>query len=240
MDGLHRAAYNLKVLMFLLLLLSTPISANNNVTLGILVFPPHSRLDELTNKCMGRFITITEKILAEYDINVDAICAPPIRIYRLLEHADVDITINIKSTKALPKDIVFVETPFSTLSLDLYSHKNAQSTKSIAAIRGFSYHGFRTKLTEQGYEFFDLPTSISAIQLFLKKRTSHLISYRSPVDYYVAEKNLKIEDDVTVLPLVTVPTYYGISGRSPHLEKIQAAFDDYASKHQLKFFDEVY
>ena len=222
-----------------MLLLSTPISAIDKVTLGILVFPPHSRLDELTNKCVGRFITITEKILAEYAIDVDVICAPPIRIYRLLENADVDITINIKSTKALPKDIVFVETPFSTLTLDLYSHKNAQSINSIAAIRGFSYHGFRTKLTEQGYEFFDLPTSISAIQLFLKKRTNHLISYRSPVDYYIQEKNLKIEDGVAVLPLITVPTYYGISGQSRHREKLKAAFDDYASKHQLSFFDEV-
>ncbi|MFT6990583.1 MAG: hypothetical protein ACJASL_002561, partial [Paraglaciecola sp.] len=53
--------------------------------------------------------------------------------------------------------------------------------KTVAAIRGFSYHGFRTKLTTQGYDFFDLPTSISAIQLFLKKRSSHLISYRSPM-----------------------------------------------------------
>jgi polar amino acid transport system substrate-binding protein len=226
----------MKTLMFLLLLLSTSISAKVNVTLGILVFPPHSRLDEVTNECVGRFISITEKILAEYAINLDVVCAPPIRIYRLLEHADVDFVINIKSTKALPKDIVFVDTPFNTLSLSLYTRKNSQSEKSIAAIRGFGYHGFRTKLTAQGYEFIDLPTSISAIRLFLKKRTNHLISYRSPVDYYVQEKKLNIKEGVSVLPLIEVPTYYGISAQSPHLEKLHAAFDDYASKHQLTFF----
>jgi hypothetical protein len=49
------------------------------------------------------------------------------------------------------------------LKLDLYTHKNAQAVKSVAAIRGFDYHGFRTKLTTQGFEIFDLPTSISAI-----------------------------------------------------------------------------
>jgi polar amino acid transport system substrate-binding protein len=226
--------------MFLLLFLSTSISAGNKVTFGILVFPPHSKLDELTNKCVGPFITITEKILAEYDINVDVVCAPPIRIYRLLENGDVDFTINIKSTKGLPKDIIFVDTPFSTLKLDLYTHNNANSMKSIAAIRGFGYQGFRTKLMAQGYEFFDLPTSTSAIQLFLKKRSSHLISYRSPVDYYIGEKKLNIKDGVSVLPLITVPTYYGIAGQSPHLEKLQAAFNDYASKQQFKFFDEVH
>jgi hypothetical protein len=139
----------------------------------------------------------------------------------------------------LPKDIVFIDTPFSTLNLDLYTHKNAQSLKSVAAIRGFGYHGFRTKLMAQGYEFFDLPTSISAIQLFLKKRSSHLISYRSPVEYYIQQKKLNIKDGVSVLPLLDVPTYYSISGQSPHLVKLKAAFDDYASKHQIRFFDQL-
>jgi polar amino acid transport system substrate-binding protein len=236
---MHRGAYGVKKLIFLFLFLCTPISAKESVTLGILVFPPHSRIDELTNECVGAFITITEKILAEYAINVDAVCAPPIRIYRMLENADVDFTINIKSTTALPKDIVFVDIPFSTLNLDLYSHKNAQSIKSVAAIRGFSYDGFRTKLLAQGYEFFDLPTSISAIQLFLKKRTNHLISYRAPVDYYIQEKKLNIKDSISILPLIDVPTYYGISSKSPHLEKLKAALDDYATKYQLTFFDQV-
>ncbi|MFT6990584.1 MAG: polar amino acid transport system substrate-binding protein [Paraglaciecola sp.] len=68
---------------------------------------------------MGRFISITKKVLAEYDINVDVVCAPPVRIYRFLKSTDVDFTINIKSTQALPKDIVFVDTPFNTLNLDL-------------------------------------------------------------------------------------------------------------------------
>ena len=216
-----------------------PICARKNVTLGTLVFPPYSKLDPATNQCVGRFISITKKILAEYDINVDVVCAPPIRIYRFLKNADVDFTINIKSTQALPKDIVFVDTPFNNLSLDLYYHKDTQSIKSVAAIRGFSYHGFRTKLTAQGYEFFDLPTSISAIQLFLKKRSSHLISYRSPMKYYIEEKKLNINKDVSVLPLTDVPTYYAISGDSPHLNKLKSAFDDYASKHQLTFFDEL-
>jgi polar amino acid transport system substrate-binding protein len=206
--------------------------------MGILVFPPHSRIDEISGECVGRFIARTKKILAEYAIGVDVICAPPIRIYRMLENADLDFTINIKSTKALPNDIVFVDTPFSTLQLDLYTHKNVQSMKSVAAIRGFSYHGFRTKLMREGYEFFDLPTSISAIQLFLKKRTNHLISYRAPVDYYIEEKKLKIKDGVDVLPLIEVPTYYAISGQSPHIGKLKAAFNDYASKHHLRFFDQ--
>ena len=194
-------------MFMLLLLLSMSISARESVTLGTLVFPPHARIDELTNKCVGGFVTITKKILADYNLDVDVVCAPPIRIYRLLASADVDFTINIKSTKALPLDIVFVETPFSMLNLEFYTHKNTQAIKTVAAIRGFGYHGFRTKLIEEGYEFFDLPTSTAAIQLFLKKRSSHLISYRSPVESYITDKKLKIKGEMSTLPLIDVPTY---------------------------------
>lgn len=229
----------MKILIFLFLVLSTSISARQNVTLGIVVFPPHSKLDEVSNECVGSFVTITRRILAEYVIDIDVVCAPPIRIYRLLESADVDFTINVKSTKALPRNVVFVHTPFNTLKLDFYTHKSTEFNKSVAAIRGFSYHGFKASLTEQGFEFFDLPNSISAVQLFLKKRTRHLISYRSRVEYYMDEKKLNIKDDVTVAHLVDVHTYYAISGQSPHLKKLKVAFDDFASKHQLMFFEEV-
>lgn len=177
--------------MFLLSLLSTPVIANESVTLGTLVFPPHTLIDEQINECVGDFISITKKILSEYDINVDVVCSPSVRVYRLLKNADINFTINVKSTKALPKDIIFVDTPFGTLNLELYAHNSVDSTKSVAAIRGFSYHDYRNKLKLQGYEFIDLPTSISAIQLFLKKRSSHLIFYRSPVDYYIQEKKIK-------------------------------------------------
>ena len=209
------------------------------VTLGILEFPPHSRIDEVTNECLGGFISITEQILAEYDLAVDVICAPPIRIYRMLNNGEVDFTINIKSTEALPKDVIFVETPLSTLKLELYSNNSIKSMRSIAAIRGFGYHGFRTTLIEQGYDFIDLPTSISAIKLFLKERSSHLISYRSPVDYYIKEKQLNINSDTSTKLLTTVPTYYAISAQSLHNKKLKSAFDDYASKHSLLFFDQV-
>jgi polar amino acid transport system substrate-binding protein len=110
----------------------------------------------------------------------------------------------------LPKDIVFIGTPFNTLTLDFYSHKNTQSIKIIAAIRGFSYHGFRTKLTALGYEFFDLPNSISAIQLFLIKRSGHLISYRAPVQYLIEKNKLSMKDDVPVLPLANINIYYAM------------------------------
>ncbi|PKG93226.1 hypothetical protein CXF95_26965 [Paraglaciecola sp. MB-3u-78] len=67
------------------------------------------------------------------------------------------------------------------MNLDFYAHKKAEFTRSVAAIRGFSYHGFRKRLMAQGYEFFELPNSISAIQLFKKKRTSDLFLIFPPL-----------------------------------------------------------
>jgi polar amino acid transport system substrate-binding protein len=232
-------AHTVKILLTLLIFLSTTLHARDKVTLGILVFPPYSIHDEVTQKCIGKFIGVSEKILAEYSIDLDVVCAPPIRIYKLLEQAGIDFTINIKSTEALPDDLIFVETPFQTLHLDLYTHKTLTSTKGVAAIRGFGYQGYRNKMTAEGYTFFDLPTSISAIEVFLKKRSRYLISYRSPVDYYIDEKKLNINDEMSVLPLVNVTTHYGISAQSPHLGKIKFALDDYAAKHQLQFFEQV-
>jgi polar amino acid transport system substrate-binding protein len=228
-----------KVLLVLFIFISSALQAGNKVTLGLLVFPPESRLDEITQECMGHYLDVSKKILAEYSIEIDVICAPPIRIYKLLENADIDFTINIKSTEALPDDLVFVETPFKTLYLDLYTHKKLPSIKGVAAIRGFSYHGYRRKMLADGYTFIDLPTSISAIQVFLKKRSRHLITYRSQVNFYAKEKKLNIKNTLSVLPLINVTNHYGISAQSPHLAKIKFALDDYAAKHHLQFFEQV-
>ena len=239
MNSFKRRAFNVKIVIFIFIVLSTQVSAKKNVTLGIPVFPPYSVIDELANQCVGDFISVTKKILADSGFTVDVVCAPPTRIYRALKSAEIDFIINVKSTKSLPKDIVFVDTPFNILSLNLYAHKNAQTIASIAAIDGFSYHGFRTKYTEQGYEFLNMPTSISAIQLFLKGQSSHLISYRSPFEYHIQDKKIELKDEVSILPLLDVPTFYGISAQSPHLEKLKTILEEYASMHQLSLFGQA-
>lgn len=86
-------------------------------------------------------------------------------------------TINIKSTKALANLVEFSKTPFRKLVLNLYSHSDAKNFSTISAVRGFDYQGYREKYAKEGVEFIDLPSTISAIRVFIKRRSNHLLSY---------------------------------------------------------------
>jgi polar amino acid transport system substrate-binding protein len=229
---------NLKVILLFLsfLLFHAATTASNKPVFGVLLFPPSVFIDEETGICMGEVISLTRKILDEQSIPIDIICAPPSRLYRMLENEQIDFTMNIKSTKSLPDDIVFIETPYSTLQLNQYSHINREAEKYVAATRGFDYQGYRDVLTEKKYNFIDLPNSISAIQVFLKKRSAHLLSFKRPFDFYIKDKQLKISDTIITTTLFAVPTFYGINNASPHLDKLSMAFNHYADKHDVKYF----
>jgi hypothetical protein len=229
----------LKTLSVFLLLFSCALNAENKITLGVVLFPPDSVLDISTKECVGDFIEITRQVLLEYSINIDTVCAPPIRIYRFLKNGDVDFTINIKSTKAMPKNMVFTEIPFHTLNLNLYAHQSAKEQKNVAVIRGFGYHGYRDKLVGEGFKVIELPTSVASLEVFLKKRSSHLLAYQSPVNYYLHMNKVDLGEYITVTPLLDIPTYYAISGSSPHLEKLLGAFNHYATKHRLENFQQA-
>ena len=222
--------------LLLLLFFSSALLGSERATLGVILFPPNVLIDEVTGECRGHGIQTTREILAEYSIEIDVICAPPVRIYRLLENAEIDFTINIKSTKGLPEDVTFIDKPYRILQLKLYSHLDRKNGKDVAAVRGFDYQGFRNKLIQQEYRFFDLPNSISSIQVFLKKRIPHLISYGGPYGYYIRDKKLKVSDAITSTHLYSVPTHYTITNKSPHLKALIAAFDLYADTYQVEYF----
>lgn len=207
--------------------------------MGVLLFPPYAMLDEETSECIGQVIAITNKVLAEYGLNADAACSNPSHIYQLMADGDIDFTINIKQTSSLAKSTIFIDTPFRQLQLNMYSHNEWAHRKDIAGIRGFTYQGQRANLTTNGYTFYDMPTSISAIQLFLKKQSAHLLSYASSIDYLVAEKQLDIDNTVQVNPILAVNSHYAISATSKHRFALQHAFNDYAKKHKVTYFKSI-
>jgi hypothetical protein len=75
-----------------------------------------------------------------------------------------------------------------------------------------------------------LPINISAIQLFLKNEPATLFLIVPP-SIIISKKKLNLKDNVIIESLEDMPTCYVISGQSPHFEKRQAAFNDYASKN---------
>lgn len=154
----------------------------------------------------------------------------------MIEDGEVDFTINIKSTEALRKHVVFSDIPFRKIILNLYTHNEPNQNKIISAVRGFDYQGYRQKFSDEGFEFIDLPSTISAIQVFMKGRSDFMLSYESPLDNYLSKNKLTLLNSTTITPLLEIGSYYAIAKRSVHLNELKHAFNDYAVKHQAQYF----
>lgn len=59
--------------------------------MGVFLIPPDITIDEKTKKCVGREINVTRRILSEYGINLSVVCAPAMRIYRMIEDGTVGL-----------------------------------------------------------------------------------------------------------------------------------------------------
>jgi polar amino acid transport system substrate-binding protein len=192
--------------------------------------------------CFGEAVDLTREILETADIKVIAVCAPAARLYRMLGNGEIDLTINIKQTKALPANVSFIEPPYTQLSLVLLSHVtaavalNSVEKPTIAAIRGFDYSGQRQRLSAQGYQFVDLPDSIDAVEMFIKGRSNALLTYEAPFNFFMTQRYLPIATIYDRQLLDTLNTYYAISNTSLHKTYIQQALTAYAASEQLRYF----
>ncbi len=187
----------------------------------------------------GEAVEFSRNLLQNSDIKLTTVCATPARLYKMLENGEVDLTINIKQTKALPDNVSFVATPYAQLSLVLLTHGAAVAREkhpTIAAIRGFDYHGQRQVLGDKGYSFIDLPDSISAVEMFIKGRSSALLTYEAPFNYYLQQHNLAFEKHYQCQVLEHIDAYYVVSEQSVHKDYIQQQLSQYAAKEQLSYF----
>jgi len=213
------------------------ISADE-IRLGVHNFPPYF-VSTGNGHCGGEAVELTRSILQTDTLTVRTVCATPARLYKMLQSGEVDLTINIKQTQALPADVSFVAPPYVQLSLVLLTHGAAvarEKQPTIAAIRGFDYHGQRQQLSKSGYSFIDLPDSISAVEMFVKGRSSALLTYEAPFNYYLQQQALPFASHYQRRLLDTIDAYYVVSGRSEHLPYISTTLNRYANTEQLSYF----
>lgn len=211
-------------------------AGQQSVTLGASLFPPSAYIDKSTGKCVGENIDVTSKILAHYNIKLEVVCTLPARMYLLVKNSEVDFTINPKSTKALSPYVKFVAPPFKKLVINLYRYDTNSEFRTISAILGFDYNGMRQKLVDQNYQFVDLPTAESALQLFLKRRSDALVSYQSNVDHLKQQNAIIFPKEITITPLLEVNAYYGITKDSANFDLLWHVLNDYAEQHSLEYF----
>lgn len=222
--------------------LSNAVTADDAVefiTLGLVDFPPSSYFDESKQECLGYSVTTTRQLFAHYDIEVKAICAPAARVFRMMRNVDIDLTINVSTTKLLQDTVDFFETPFSELQIIFLSHNTKGFEGMVSGIRGFDYQRNRDILEKRGYFFQDNPGSIAAIKVFVKGRTRHLITYRRPFEHYLERNDIEMPEDFDLQVLGTVPSYYSISKQSSKRDRILEVLNHYVKKTQIKRFLET-
>ena len=226
------------ILLILFAVSALAQAAGNEIRLGVHNFPPYF-VTSGSGHCGGEAVELTRSILQTEAITVRTVRATPARLYKMLQSGEVDLTINIKQTQALPADVSFVAPPYVQLSLVLLTHGAAvarEKQPTIAAIRGFDYHGQRQLLSESGYSFIDLPDSISAVEMFVKGRSSALLTYEAPFNYYLQQQALPFASHYQRRLLDTIDAYYVVSGRSEHLTYISTTLNRYANTEQLSYF----
>ena len=187
--------------VFVVFLTLSYAQAKTAITMGVVLFPPDVTIDEKTKECVGSAITTTRELLLEYGIKFHVVCAPAQRIIRLLQNKEIDFTISVKSDELLTQHVVYSDIPFRKVKINLYTRNELKQFKTISAVRGFEYQGYRKKFSEEGIEFIDLPNTVSAIQFFLKGRSEAMISYGAPVQNYMKTNQIAMQDTymITVL-----------------------------------------
>lgn len=198
---------------------SIPLESDNTIILGVVEFPPLVIKDGEGLGCHGEAVTISRTVLELLGYKVLVECPPPARLFERIRQGQVDITVNVKSTKALVNNVTFFEKPFSYLSLVLMTNTRLEGDKTVAAIRGYDYVGLRRELTDRNYTFFDMPNSTDAIQLFQFGRTTHLVTYEAPYLYHIERVPDNI-DDLTISMRRDIPTFFAVSNKSKRKAEI--------------------
>ncbi|MDM7859297.1 hypothetical protein QTP81_01595 [Alteromonas sp. ASW11-36] len=209
------------------------------ITLAALEFPPLAYTQAGSSECIGYAIELARLIVEKYGHTLNAICAPAIRVYRLVQAGEIDMTINIKSTELLHDYVDFIEPEFGNLELIFLSHEQEGFENLISAIRGFDYHGYRQKFEAEDYVFQDTPGSIDAIKMFVRSRTRHLITYKAPFKFYLEQNGFELPPTVKIENLMELQTYFAVSRASKHNALIKEILQKHVEATHLKSFSEL-
>jgi polar amino acid transport system substrate-binding protein len=216
--------------------LSVGSSGKQNIIFGMGVFSPGYIIDPETGRCTGRLIDTLNQIFSGSDFRLMFICTSPSRVYRMIENGEIDFTVNVTVTAQLEGLVTFVMPPYRDLNISLFTHKNSKPSKIISAVRGYQYNGQRKRLQEQGFEFYDLPDTASALRFFIKKRSTYLLSYQAPIIYMLNQKFSNIKHEIVEENISTLPTYFAITNKSKMFQQIKKTLEDYVLKQDREYF----
>ena len=216
-----------------------PDATKQRVVLGVVEFPPLVMKDPTTMKCHGEIIDTIDALLIKLNYEVRVECAPPARLFERVRKGVVDLTINVKGTRALDDNVIFLDKPVVFLSTLLVSNKKRLNEKSVAAVRGYDFLGLRKELLDEGYTFFDMANASKAIQLFEMHRTAHLLTYEAPYMFYVAINGSTVSE-LLVSQRRNIPSFLAVSKTSNQkdslITNLEQAMIDISSYSIIDFY----
>lgn len=200
---------------------------NNKIVVAGGNFPPYSYIDHRSKKCVGRLFDEIEPILREIGYKIKAVCAPPARLYHMMDLGHIGLTVNLKTTSQLNEHVTFSSQKISEISLSLYRATNDNKTKVIAGVRGYGYGGKRQLFIDDGFVFIDFPDTASAARFFLSGRVGYLMAYDEPFDFYVNRREFisKVAYQKSILSVEE--SFIAISNRSAAYERLVSELSDY-------------
>ena len=199
-----------------------PVYGQSPLTFGLYPFPPDVTQNQ-SGECEGPAVAQLKKLFLFSEQPLKILCVTPARLYKLFANGEVDMLLNIASTKALQGQSVIVKPQFHYINLAFATNKAMAEQKTVSAIRGYNYEGQREVLEQRGYEFVELKNGVDALELFALGRVAHHIGYiqhKEMLNFHDT-KHLKL-DQIEFNSLELIPTYIHISKKSPHLETINA------------------
>ena len=164
------------------------------------------------------------------------ICASPSRIYELTEQGKIDFTLNSKETKSILPFVNVLEPAFSKEFVRMYTNTDMPESNKVAAVKGLQYLGQKEILKEKGYDVIDLPSGNTAIRVFLKKQSRHLLSFSSPMASYLKKTRNMIPAAVHLENLLAVQSNFMVLKSSPHNKEITSLLQRYANEFQIELY----
>lgn len=211
------------------------------LSLGVHHFPPGLVASSDGKQCGGTAVDKLNKIFLPSGYVVVPVCSPPARIYRSMDTGDIDLSLNTLTNTLINKTHIYLLPAFTQLVLVLYSHPAsamAPEDKTVSAVRGFDYQGQRVEMQQHGFQFVDMPDTISATNFFLHKRSQYLISYEGPFLHAMQEHYPGMIKTLSAQPLTKIDVQVVVSVRSVHRDNIIKIIQDYAKKHQCNYIKE--
>ena len=227
--------------VFLILLISLPVSANTQEPLvwGFSTFVPYLYLDN-QGEPRGQYAEIVKNVFEHADVEYEVIESPNRRSKKLIDNGIITFGIGPKTILDNPEEYYFSKPSVSRIELRTYWQGEKKPINNAVELRGsrailissYTYSGIRDFITDEKNNIelaVDVEDHTRALQALILDRGDYMLGYKGPTEDALAE--LKV-DKIYSSNLLTMDMYFLIS---KSVENGQAIMDRLDASYQYLY-----